>query len=232
MYIEGFSFMVSNHGELLWNKGVGTALGFAAIEEYLKTIPEPPEFSDDIVEKFPRLVLVDHRLVKKLGFLEAARVLGIRRFHEVVDLSEDPMAQQELPAQDEDFVTWLASMPDDEVYWMRAQDGTGRFHEKMKVSTRVPLIRARFEKNEAGLTAEEGLFLVVNMGGLPSCYHADIGMYSSFDLLLPGTYRKGDPESCVLIRQYDDLVIDFFWSHLCDDEDYDACWGWATKVIM
>jgi len=231
MIFEGFDFFVSNHGDMLWRAGVGEALGYVDEEEYLRSIPAVPAFPRSWAERFPRLILVDARLVEKLGLLESAKLLGIRRFHDVVDLSHDPEAQKEAPLVNDDLAALNPCIELRGVYWIRAQDGTLRHHEQYE-SVEVTEMRGRFAPDEVGLTVTEGLFLYVQEGGVPRCYHPEIGLYSSFDLLLPGTVdnRVSGTNNTALISGYvEGDVLDFRSGILCGDDDHDSCWGYATR---
>ncbi|MFH1099219.1 MAG: hypothetical protein V1723_04885 [Candidatus Uhrbacteria bacterium] len=126
----------------LWDKGWAAAMldddgnpRYRIFADYLATIPEIPVFPDGYNARFPRLILVDQRIV----LTKACQLLGVKY---------DGNDQAFVPHDPAQAVTTS-------VYWMRCQDG--RIHQNRKPAD----CRTEFAAHgdEVGLSAFEGLSL-------------------------------------------------------------------------
>jgi hypothetical protein len=118
--------------ECLWKYGFGTELGFGTFEAFLDTIPPIPNFPEDYAQRFPDIILVDARIsVTRYCALLAIQFPGgdNRTF-----MDYDPEQSR-----------------NEQVYWMRAQDGTRYKGKDVQTS------RELFARDEWGLTVKEGI---------------------------------------------------------------------------
>lgn len=118
--------------QILWERGVGRALGFADMAAYLQTIPPVPASLRTENGQYPYLVLVDPRLSP----LVLTELFGI------------------LPLEGQEMAHALAADVAGEAYWIRCQGGTPYLGQ------RVDLVEASLAGGETGLSILEGLCFV------------------------------------------------------------------------
>lgn len=128
----------------VWEK-LGKRVFGGTFEKYLngtdalEAIPLPPSWPSAYLTRFDREVLVDGRVLERIGLTETCKLAGLVYCR-----------------KDDAFETFEPTRAKTGVRWMRAQDGR-------KNRSRMPVdCRKTFEKYEVGMAADEGVFTYVD----------------------------------------------------------------------
>lgn len=128
----------------VWEK-LGKQVFGGTFEKYLngtdalEAIPLPPSWSSAYLAIFDREVLVDGRVLERIGLTETCKLAGLAYY-----------------GKDDALEAFEPTRAKTGVRWMRAQDGR-------KNRNRKPVdCRKTFEKYEVGMAADEGVFTYVD----------------------------------------------------------------------
>ncbi len=134
------------HARVLWDRGVGEALGISDFQTYLASIPEVPESFRSPNGAFPLLLLIDARLsARRLAELLGVRIEGTTNTHEMARLQETG-----------------------EIYWLRVQTDTRYLGQSVEEAV------AQFAPRECGLNEQEGLYAYAAQPDLIQEYYLDL----------------------------------------------------------